>query len=384
MGCFCRQTVAAMRVGMPQMALSVAAQADLSLRLRVEDHTVNAIANWLAARWLPAPLWQPDLAWLDIHLPEPPMPAASLSVLSGLIQARLTCMAAFGIDPGVPAHLPRLARIITTLNLRIPELELLAADETPWQQLATLNDQVDVVLQALDHGLLHPPSLTVQGPDVSGPPIAPWRGLLVKVKALAPLIAILRALNIDPTHTGAAMLLSEQVRALRALTLPELGQPLIVFRLISRFHAIARLRLSLGADPRTVAFSRVRLAVQRKVDGLAVRLPPSIRLLDGHLSGMPSRQPNPSLLLTPAIMAQLQSLPLGLLNRLRWQVPEFHQLTLLTTVAPVVALVEQLRALGLDPVLAAPCGTGCDAGAVPNARSAKAMPGSGTGATPGA
>ena len=379
-----------MRLDLPALVLGVSVDATLGLPvgMRAADQTVLAVGAWLAARWLPAPAWNPDPAWLEIVLPELPIPPAGLSVLSGLVQARLTCTLALGIDPALPARLPALARIVVTLNRRLDLLAELAADPTPWDTLAALNDGVDIVVRALDAGLLAPPTASAQltvsaDAAVAGEPsIGPWRVLLAKIKALAPLIALFRALQIDPAQPGAVALLAEQVRLLRAITLPPIAQPLVLFQLINRFSAILRLQTSLGADPRTVPFSRVQLAVQRKVDALALRLPASLRLADGVVLGLPPRQPNPSLLLNPATIAHAQAIPFAMMEQLRWQVPEFQQLALLTTAAPLMSLVQLLRQLGIDPVMAAPCGGGCDAGTARDTQPATTMPGSGTGAMP--
>ena len=375
MGCFCRLSVAAMR---GDTAAEPADDTPDSDEERPADKVVSAIGQWLATRWLPAAPWEPDPEWQDVELPEPPMQPAALSVLSGLIQAQQACQSDLAIDPAQPEQLGRLVRIVVTLNRRLDDLQQVAEDDAaPWDDVAALNDQADAVRDALSQGLLSPPEDT--GPDQ---PIGPWRPLLTKVKALAPLISVFRMLDLDPADADAAELLSDRVRRLRAVTLPPLEAPSTVYRLIARYNAIGRLQRSLGADPRKVPFARVQRAVHRKVDAVVTQLPAEVRLVEDRLTGMAQRQPNPSNLLTNSVIAQAQAINPALLQRLRWKVPEFDQLDMLTTAAPVVTLVTLLRTLGTDPIRTSPCSRSCDAGAARGGQAATGSPDSGTGAAP--
>ena len=375
MGCFCKRSVAALREETTAAAETTDAVAPDATQARPEDKVVDAVSTWLAARWLPAPPWQPDPEWQEVELPEPPMPQEALSVVSGLIQAQQTCQTELAVDPAQPGQLAKLARIISTLNRRTDDLQDIAdSDAAPWDEVAGLNDRADMVRAALSQGVLTP--------QEADPPIGPWRPLLAKVKALAPLVSVFRTLNLDPGEADTAERLAQRVRQLRAVVLPPVVQPLTVFRLIARYSAIDRLQRSLGADPRKVPFERVQRAVRRKVDAVVQQLPETIRMADDRLDGMPRRQPNPSQLLTPAMIGQARALTPALLDRLRWTVPDYGQMDLLTTAAPVARLVALLRPLGIDPVRSSPCDGSCDARAVGSRLAATGLPGSGTGAAP--
>ena len=373
MGCFCKQSVAALLQQEPPRPTEISEQVED----RPEDKVVNAVSDWLAARWLPAPPWEPNPEWQEVDLPEPPMPPAALSVLSSLIQAQQTCQADLAIDPAQPEQVSRLARIVATLNRRTEELQQVAEDDaTPWEEVAALNDHVDTVRDALGQGVL--------SPQEDDPPIGPWRPLLAKVKALAPLISVFRTLDLDPTDPETVEILADRVRRLRAVTLPTLDRTLPIYRLIARYSAIGRLQTSLGADPRTVPFNRVQRAVKRKVDAVVEQLPPQIRLVEDRLVGMAQCQPNPSQLLTATMVTQAQAIEPALLDRLHWNVPDYQQIELLTTAVPVVKLVTLLRTLGNDPIRTSPCDRGCDARAASGREAPTGSRGNGTGAAPAA
>ena len=372
--------------------LDVSASARLDLAASAQARLVTALSAWLSARWLPAPAWHPDPAWLDIDIPTPPIPAVSFSVISGLVQAQLACQAELGLDVSLAVQLAMLARVVTTLNLRLPDLQVMldagtavgiaAEPEADWQALATLNDQVDIVAKATAQGVFaaQADAALAAEPDV---PLGPWRPFLAKVKAIVPLIAILRSLGIDPADPQASVLLAARLRLLATVTLPAIAEPAVVFGLIARLHATLRLQASLKLDPRTVPFARVQLAVQARLQAAITALPPTVQLVAGEVIGVRARSPNPAILLTPDVMAQIQLLRPQVVAQFNWSVPGFHQLALLTTAAPVVKLVSQLKLLGVDPIRTAPCGPACDAGALRRPSAAvTGSPGNGTGAAP--
>jgi hypothetical protein len=369
-GCFCKQAVLAMQPA-PRAGAVDGTQTDPVIEDEPDDpavitarQRVTAAAAWLAARWLPAPPWQPDPAWQDIELPDPPMPPEGLAVILALIQAQQDSQRDLGLDPTESAQVAKLTRIIATLNRRMPELaeQAEAEEATPWEALANQCEQADRVSQAA-RARVFTPDPAEEPPT----PIAPWRPLLAKMKALAPLIAIGQAPGLNFGSASMPEQLAERLRKLRAVALPPLDNPAIAYQTMARFDAIARLQRSLGADPRSVPFRRVKAAVDRRSAAASAAMPPG---------EPPPQPPNPGLLVTPDTIAAASAIPPATLDRLRWQAPRFDQLSVLTTLVPVAKLVGVLRGCGIEAVRQSPCDSGCDAGRL------RVLPGSGTGAAP--
>jgi len=331
-----------------------------------EHPVLAAVGGWLAARWLPAPAWHPEPDWLEHDWPDPPMPPAASAVLLGLVTAQAACRAVLRADPAEPVEAARLARIVDTLNRRTAQLQALDEDRRPWEALAGLNDQVDTVRRAVaarvfdevqHEGAPH------EGAPHEGVPLAPWRTMVAQVKALAPMVAVGQVQKLDFTDPRAVDALAATVRQLRRVTLPELQDAPLLLRLIARTDAVARLRASLGADPRPHPFARVRAAVERRAQEAAALLPAAVRIEGGSLAGMPLRQPNPGLLVNAETVRAARTLTPDVLDRLRWQVPDYQDLPLLTVGATVAALARAMASLGENPVQQQPCDAGCDAGA---------------------
>ncbi len=401
MGCFCRQAVEALsasgsaQVGATLAAngsIAVAASAQVGVTLPAVDAAIPAIAAWLAARLLPAPAWAPDPAWLEVTLPDAPMPPAALGVLVSLVQACKSALDELGLNLAHPGGAVPLARIIGTLNRRSGGLDVLLQDARPWEALATLNAQIDTVADALAKGCvtassaLSPSLSAVAGTGVGaaaelqagaglpgsaglamsagaphGPPLAPWRPLIRQIRALAPLISIGQMLNLDFGAPDAAERLTQLIRNLRAIVLPPLENTTLILRAVARMDAVARLRVSFGVDPRLAPFERVVRAVERKALTVRQALPTALRVVDGRLLGMAERPPNPSLLLNAATLAiACRIVP----DQMRWNPPPYAHFALLTAGVPAMALNRAMAALGTAPILAAPCGHGCDAGSV--------------------
>ena len=326
-----------------------------------EDETVAAVGNWLAARWLPALEWTPDPEWLEAKVPDPPMPPEALGVLIGLVQA---CQAGqmMQLDLTEPEQAPKLARIVGTLNRRMQDVAWVEQDTRPWDKVAALNDQADSVRAAVVQGVF--PEQPEAEPE---PPIAPWRPLIVKVKALTPLLAVGQMLGLDLADVEAPEQLAKLVRNLRRVRLPPLENPVLVLRVIARLNAIARIKASFGADPRRVPFERVVSALERKMEAVRQMLPEQVQLEDGQLVGMPPKQPNPSQLINADILEAAQKIKPRTLEQLDWRPPPSDQLDLLTTGAPVMTLARLMATLGTPPVRTGPCGRQCDAAAVARA-----------------
>lgn len=375
MGCFCQETVRALR---PDHALEQPKDQSKDQPAPTDpDDVIPAVSDWLAARWLPAPAWEPDPEWIETELPDPPMEPAALSVIIGMIQAQQACETHMAVDATDPDQVSKLARIVGTLNRRMDDLAWIEEDATPWQSLAARNDQIDTVRAAVEQGVFAPP------PDEKEPPFAPWRPLFAKLKALAPLVAVAQLLKLDFSETAAPDRLAEKVRALRQVKLPKLENPMRVMRVIARAQAITRLRDSLGADPLEHPWARLEAAVERKAAAVAERLPENLRVQQGKPIGLAPRQPNPSQIINADMLRLAEKISPEALTRLQWRVPSYDQIDLLTTAAPVATLARLMHVMGQNPIRATPCGRDCDAGAVARELAAPTgARGNGTGAGP--
>ncbi len=359
MGCFCRETVAALREDEVEPEPDAAEQAETT-----PDPLIPAVSDWLAARWLPSPAWVPDEEWLDAEIAEPPMAPQAMATVLGLFQAQQACEEDLGTDPADADQVRKLARIVGTLNRRMTDLAWVEQDARPWTRIALLNGQADTVRDAATQGVFEPKEEEPQAP------VGPWRPLLAKLKAVAPLVAIAQWQEVDLADPEAVEHLARTVRKLRRVALPPLENPVLLMRVIARTSAIARLKNSLGADPRTVPFERVVRAVERKVEAAKRLLPEALRVTDGRLDGMPTVQPNPGQLLNRETVEQAQKITPETMDKLHWQVPPMHELDLLISGSPVAALAKLIKQLGPDPVRQTPCGPQCDAGAVARALAA--------------
>ena len=366
MGCFCKQAILTMQSAC-QLTVSagaalhggigveLSAQAGVGLTAGLEATVVTptsprlaAAAAWLAARWLPAEPWQPDPAWLEIDLPDLPMPAGHLAVMLALVQVRQDCQRDLGINLTVSAQAAKVARIIATLNRRTPDLALQLNTSPPWEALALQLDHAERVTLAARAGLFLPLPVEI----VPVPPIAVWQPLLLKIKALAPLIAIGQTPGLNLQLEGMPGLLAAMLREMLAISIPPLDDLTTILRIIARFDAIARLQLGLGLNPCSVAFSQVKAAVDLRTAAAVALLPPG---------EFPAHPPNPGLLITADMIAAARAIPRAVLAQLHWNVPRYDQLALLTTLVPVVKLVGLLRSCGIEAVCQSPCDAHCDA-----------------------
>lgn len=342
------------------------------------DPLIPTLAAWLSARWLPGPEWEPNPDWLDVEWAEPTVSPAALAVLTGLSVARNLVKVKLDINLDEPRQRDRLVRVVATLNERTEVLAALDEDQRPWQELLVLNAHVDAVQAALDADLFENPPEPVE-------PFGPWREMLPKVKALAPLVSIGELLEVD--WKDPAEVLASRIRALALVRLPALANAPLVLRVLGKLDAIARLKASLGADPRPHPFERVEAAVRRKAQKVKERLPRAIQVQDGILEGLPHIQPNPFQVLNEDTVAKAREITPRVLERLTWQVPDYKEFSLLMTGLPVVQLASAITELGVSPVRDTPCGRDCDAAramrtASATAEAATATPGSGTGAVP--
>ena len=306
------------------------------------DPLLAALADWLAARWLPAPHWTLDPSWLGHSWPEVHLPPAQMGVLLSLVSARQACRKVLDVDPALPDGARKLACIVTALNRQVERLRVLDADPHPWQALAQRDAHASTVLAASEQGLLAP------APDAAPPTPHLWRELLRNLKALAPLVAIGQMQDMDFQDPQALGQLSATVRALGRVTLPALDDLALVLRVIARNSAMARLQASLGMDMLTTPFADARAAVGARTAAALRLVPAGVRLRDGALLGMPAQPPNPGLLLNDATVQAARRLTPATLDQLRWQVPAHQDLAVLTVGATVAALAESLASLGLS------------------------------------
>ncbi len=368
MGCFCVQAIEALAQEDPARDAEPDADQDAADLPAIPD-VIPAVYSWLYSRLLPSDVWRPEDEWQEIELPDPPMPPESLGVLTALVQAYTTARTEFDLDLTDPDDQSKLTRIVGTLNRRTPLLEAMAEDTRPWEQVALFDDQLNFVRSAIEANQLPPPEDVEQGP-----PLAPWRPLIRKLRALAPLVAVGQMLDIDFAEPDATETLAKLVRDLRTIDLPPLVDSMLVLRTLARVGAIARLRASFGADPRQVPFERVTRALDRKAAEVQQLLPDHMRVEAGQLIGMPQREPNPSQFFNADTLERAQKIDP---DTMRWQPPPYRELDLLTVGAPVMALARAMGGLMPSPIRTAPCGYQCDAG--PAGRATRS-PDSGTGA----
>ena len=360
MGCFCRHVL------VPPIP---AFEASMAVSLTAPP-VVAALSAHLAARWmLPgAPAWAPDPAWLELRLPTVTLPAQTMATMMALVQARSTIMLAFGLDPLVPAQATALARIVATLNLRLPALAPLAADWRPWSALALLNGQLDTIQAALTAGLFT--SVNAQASlslaaSAQSPALPAWRALLSQLLGLSPLLAIAEMLALNLGQPDAALQqLAVTIRGLRLVALPDLAMPHVVMQLIARNEAVLQLQASFGVLP----FAELRVRVAAKLAAVMAGLPAGLSVrVDGSLAGMPMLLPNPSLVINAATVGAAVQMSASLLAGLNWTVPVGVALPVVSVGGTVAALVRGLVGGGVSlqggigPVQVGPCDTGCDA-----------------------
>lgn len=346
------------------VSVSAALSADLAAA------KIAAVADWLAARGLPAAPWQPDPAWRTLQLPTPRLSASAVATISGLVQLRASAQQQLGIDPLQAAQADALRRIIATLNQRLAAMPPLTPAARAWITLARENDQADMVALALRENTFSASAeLTAAFNEPGGVPMREWGPLLRPLRLLAPLLAAARQLGGDGTETAT---LAESLRVLARLSLPPLAQPARMAELAQALAAIQRLRDSLGADVLRQGLAAARAALQRKQMELAqilARNAPPGETPEQLLLRLPRRAVVPTSLATPAVVAAAQGM--AQLAAVSWSVPE--NLPQVGTGLAALHLVAQLQlTLGSSPVRAAPCGSQCDAAALLRAANAAA------------
>lgn len=364
MGCFCRASAASLALQLP--ALDVSASLDLP-----GASLAMGLSAWLSARGLPAAPWQPDPAWLTLQLPMPRLSASAIATVSALAQMRAQVLAQFGIDLLIPSQVAAFARIVASLNARLAVQLGASADIDPlgWVQLANLNAAIDQIQLALNAGLLVPVpsaslmlSLTMPG----GIPIGQWGVLLRPLRLLAPLIAATLQLNVAIADTAA---FAFALKALARISLPALAAPGAMASLSAALSATASLQASLGISPLALGLPAVRVQVQARLAallaalsarfglGLGLSLGNPAALLADLLALLPKLPVAPGNLATAdVVQLALQAQALAVLD---WQVPSLPSIQVGLSTATLA--LQMQASLGIRAVLAAPCGSGCDA-----------------------
>lgn len=376
MGCFCHQSITALQQRLQRLNDTAAAdsgsgngpaqgqtESQAQGQTQTQTQAVAAAASWLAARGLPAAPWQPDPAWCTAKLPTPQLGREEMATLSLLGTLRTQAQSAFGIDPLQPEQATRLTRVLATLNERLTTLASTTPppDPGPWQRLAAESEAADAVQQAAQSGLLDPSPEQVEAySQPAGRPMQQWLPLLRQVRALTPLIATARQLDVplEESPETQAQSLAEAVRRLRSLTPPPPADPTRLAQMISQLSAAERLQKSLGIDPAEAGYAAVQKAVAAKTAAAAALL----------RQQQPAPPPNlpycPTAIAPPAVLQAAASKGMQALAAVGWKVPPASALPVLQNTLPATTLAQQMAALGLSPVRSAPCGAGCDAARV--------------------
>jgi hypothetical protein len=369
MACFCLQTMSTLLPALQRAADAVPLpepEPEQQPEPEQKRTPVRDLANWLAARGLPAPPWTPDPDWLQQPVPVPVLEMPAMTTLLGLAQVS-QLLTVSGIDP--LAQPVALTRLVATLNARLPALE--PPDPTPWQALAAENAAADQVREALALGLFDPPPDLLQAyAEPAEQPMRQWLPFLRQIRALAPLIAVPLQFDLDPQEPDLPAQLAQRLKPLRSLTLPPVADLPKVLSLTSLFSAVAQLRESLGVDPLQSGLDAIRDQVRAKI----AALPPPPPL--DELPSQAALPYCPTRFAPPAVVTAALSRGVETLAATKWQVPPPAALPALQTGMPVLALITQLgRVLPRPPAQLSPCMAGCDAGRIMRALGTAANPG---------
>jgi len=368
MGCFCATTTA-LRDTLERLSAENAAgaQPGQSAVSGEQAAAVSSAAAHLAARGLPTDPWQPAPAWLETVVPTPRLDPNAVATLCGLASMRAEAQSQLGVDLlAAGANVP-VARIVATMNARLAATTNAGApaianipDPSAWQQLADQNDAADRVLRQA--------ASTASAADYTHPagqPMAIWKPFLRQIRAMAPLVAAASQLDVSLADAQAVPArLAAAVRALRAVEVPPLEDPLAVSRLLGLLSALDRLQQSLGPEPLRDGLGAVQQAVGRKVTDAAQALADT---------GPPPDVPYcPTALAPPEVVAAACSDGGRQLADIAWRVPPTSTLPAIQTLSLAAALVGAITATtASSPIRSSPC-AGCDARQVLAAASAGA------------
>jgi len=345
MGCFCSATLSSLSAALPSLQATAAVDVDADLLLNV--------SSWLSANGFPSISWLPDPDWLSLPLPTTSLSASSMATISALAQARAQTSSGPGIDLLAPGEARNFARIVATMGARLSALADLQLNFSPWSQLAGLNSAIGQVQAALGAGVAFNLSETV---DLS----ATWGPFLDSLQALTPLLAASTQLGIDLAGDFTGQL-AASMRALATIQLPPIDIGLAA-NLLGGLSAIASLRASLGIDVLGAGFPDALAAVNARLSAI---LPPLQASLAANLSASPNLPGFQANFATAPVVEAAMSIDAQVLASIDWQAPSLDRLPLTSIGLPACSLIASFGiTLGIDPVLAAPCNSGCDAAAL--------------------
>ncbi len=351
MSCFCRNSIGALELALPSL--------NISASLAVPGAKIAlSLSSWMGARGLPALPWAPDLAWLELELPRLSLSASAMATLSAFAQLQMDVMAQFGIDLTVAAQATAFARLVATANARLSAMlgMGLGISLGPWQALASLNFAIGQLEAALSMGLFVNLSMYGAWPD--------FRGFLLSLRALLPLIAVMLQMKLSATAD-----LALSIKAMLAIKMPLMASAnlALMAELTASLSAVASLSASLGLPVLKLGFAGVEAMLAGRLALLLPQVSAALNLnltLPNLLALLPALPYCPTLAITPAVVSAAMSLDATAVAALNWQVPSLSAIPLLSIGLPVCALTASLSAaLNMNAALNAPCPI-CDAGAV--------------------
>jgi hypothetical protein len=359
--CFCHQALLPLQAALPSLNVSVTVALP-------HENLARALADFLAARALPAPAWTPDAAWLGLQLPRMTLSASAMATISALAQLRAQVQARFGLDLLLPEQAALFRGIVATMQARVAAMATVTVNPLAWQRLAAVCSAADRLTLALKLGA--PFQVPAEPPMPGGVPLSAWRQFLAALVALAPMIAAAAQLNVNLSeHFTAA--LAASVRPLNGLILPPPANAGLMANLTAALTAVAQLRASLGIDPLRIGLPAVREMVSLRLAATMQQLPSQfpfnpLRLAEAELLSLLPQIPYcPTSLATEAVVSAAASINAQALASLNWQVPEAMSLSAVRVGLPAASFAASLHAaLGIDAAVQAPCGSGCDAASI--------------------
>lgn len=379
MGCFCHASVAPLQhlIGQLQTSgmVSVSGSVQASASLQGSNITA-ALTAWLAEHGLPAPPWTPEPAWLNTPLPQMQLSASQVATISAMAQLQASAQAQLGVNLLQPAGAQAFARVMATLQARLAALAaqpgMASFSAAPLLRLAATMNAIASVQAALQAGAFTPSAATLSSFAMPGGlPMARWSAFLAQLQKLAAMIAAATQLNVSLSETAA---LSAALRALGQLRIPPIppAQALLMAQLTAAMQAMASLQSALGLPagslPGTMGLAQLTAMVQARLNATLTAVAQAMGMsLRGQtpqaaeaalMALLPKLPPSPSTLATPAVVRAALSAQ-GLAN-LSWSVPPIPVSAQLGLSACAFA-ASLAASLSLTPVLARPCGSGCDA-----------------------
>jgi hypothetical protein len=318
---------------------------------------VVSVSNWLATRLLPSPPWQPDPAWLKQDFPVPQMAPESIATLGSIAGLRSLALEVFEADPFRPGTSAALARVVVTLNARLPRLaSALAkgeprqvADHAHWSTLANVAEAAERVEQAAKSGLFAlTPAQTEAYEAPGGVPMEHWAGFTERITRLLPLVATSASLGpelSDPAN------LAEAMRVFKSVSVPPLANPGLVAKLTTLFGALKRVQTATGADPARTKVEEVHEQVMERAQQAAEKIPKGAQ--------PPRITQNPACFASRPVVTAALSKPVAALAALDWRVPQSKALPALANLLPAASLIRTLPPAA--SVQKRPCVQGCDA-----------------------